>query len=78
LPSDTATRDQARAAKEQLAKAIRGTPGVVGVGLTKRGEGYAVKVNLREPLPPERALPDRVGGVPVVTEIVGSIAPRAG
>ena len=51
-------------------------PGVVGVGITKVGEDYALEVNLRAPLPAGMAVPERIGDVPVRVEVVGRITKR--
>jgi len=67
---------QARAAKDSARALLAALPGVVGVGITKLGEDYAVKVNLREPLPPGVAAPERIGDVPVYVEVVGRITKR--
>lgn len=75
---DQASRDRARAAKDKLALAIRGSAEVVGVGLTRHGDAMAVKVNLARPAAPGSALPESFEGVPVVYEVVGRITPRAG
>ena len=48
------TLEQARAAKESAKALLAALPGVVGVGITKIGEDYALKVNLRAPLPARR------------------------
>lgn len=65
----SATIDQARAAKRALAERLDGDPAVVGVGIARRGEGWAVKVDLAR----ERELPDEHDGVAVVSELVGRI-----
>ena len=44
---------------------------VVGVGITRVGEGYGLKINLREPA--TEALPTEVAGVPVRVDVVGAI-----
>lgn len=67
---------QARAAKDAARALLSGLPGVVGVGITKVGEDYAVKLNLREPLPPGVSAPERIGRVPVRVEVVGRITKR--
>jgi hypothetical protein len=51
-------------------------PGVVGVGITKLGDDYAIKVNLREPLPTGVSVPERIGDVPVCLDVVGKITKR--
>ena len=67
---------QARVAKDSARALLAALPGLVGVGITKVGEDYAVKVNLREPLPPGVAAPERIGDVPVYVEVVGRITKR--
>ena len=68
--------EQARAAKESARALLAALPGVVGVGITKVGEDYALKVNLREPLPRGVSAPARIGDVPVRVEVVGRITKR--
>jgi ABC-type Fe3+ transport system substrate-binding protein len=68
--------DQARHAKEAAKSVLADVPGVVGVGLTKIGDDYALKVNLREELPSGVSIPKQVAGVPVVVEVVGIIKKR--
>jgi len=70
------TLEQARAAKESAKVLLAALPGVVGVGITKVGEDYALKVNLREPLPAGVSAPERIGDVPVKLEVVGRISRR--
>ncbi len=69
------SRDQARAAKLSV-KALDALPVDAGVGITKLGDDYAVKVNLRGPLPKGVSLPERVGLVPLCVEIVGVVTKR--
>jgi hypothetical protein len=68
-----ATLDEARAAKEKVRAALADRPEVSGIGITRQGDGYAVKVDLARPCD---AVPDEVGGVPVHAEIVGPIRKR--
>jgi hypothetical protein len=68
--------ERARAAKESAKVALAGIPGLVGIGLTKLGSDYALKVNLREELPDHIHVPTQVAGVPVRIEIVGVIKKR--
>ena len=70
------TLEQARAAKESAKSLLAGLPGVVGVGITKIGEDYALKVNLDAPLPASVSAPERIGEVPVRIEVVGRITKR--
>lgn len=71
------TIDQARAAKEAAKTLLGGLPGVVGIGVTKIGEDYALKVNLRASLPADVEIPERIAGVVVCTEVVGDIRKRS-
>jgi hypothetical protein len=66
---------EARSAKDQAKRELADVDGVVGIGLTKQGEGYAVKINLNHAVKPG-TLPKRVQGVPLVVEIVGAITKR--
>lgn len=71
------TIEQARAAKVSAKSLLAAVPGVVGVGITKVGTDYALKVNLNAPLPPGTVVPDRIGKVAVKVEIVGDITKRS-
>ena len=67
------TIEQGRVAKAAAKTALAHLPGIVGIGLTMVGEDYALKVNLREALPRGVRLPDRIEGVQVCAEVVGTI-----
>ena len=64
------TLEQARAAKAVAAKALAALP-VVGIGITRVGEGYGLKVNLGAD--PTSEVPATVDGVPVKVEVVGKV-----
>ncbi|HLV89430.1 MAG TPA: hypothetical protein VKV39_20775 [Candidatus Sulfotelmatobacter sp.] len=64
------TLEQARAAKEKAKQLFTSN---VGVGITKVNDGYAVKVNLQEPLVDKENMPTAIDGVPVQFEVVGEI-----
>jgi hypothetical protein len=70
------TLEQARAAKKSAKALLAALPGVVGVGITKIGEGYALKVNLDAQLPKGVSAPACIGDVPVRVEVVGRITKR--
>ncbi len=70
------TIERARAAKAQLLGQLADLRQVNGVGLVRLGQGYAVKINLSEPLEDEKAMPLEVDGVPVVVDLVGRIVAR--
>jgi hypothetical protein len=66
------TLDQARAAKAVAAVRLADWP-VVGIGITKVGDGYGLKINLSERTDP---LPRDVNGVPLQAEVVRTIEKR--
>lgn len=65
------TLAEARAAKVQATSVLEAIPGVVGIGITRVGEGYGLKVNLQAALPPDVHVPDLIDGVPLRVEVVG-------
>jgi hypothetical protein len=65
---------RARTAKESLAKTLVDAKGLVGLGITRIGSDYAVKVNFSTE--PQEEIPSSVAGVPVQVEIVGKIRKR--
>jgi hypothetical protein len=71
-----ATLDQARAVKQRAFEVCRAQAKVVGVGIARLKDGYAVKVNLEEPPPADASLPDSIDGVPVRFEVVGKVRKR--
>jgi hypothetical protein len=68
------TLDEARAAKAEAADAFDLLASVVGVGITRVGEGYGLKVNLRQEA--KGSLPTEEAGVPIRVEVVGPIQKR--
>ena len=70
------TLEQARAAKQAAIEAFKGLGQVVGVGITRIGGGYGLKINLQEPPPTGVALPQEINGVPIQVDIVGRIRKR--
>jgi hypothetical protein len=70
------TIDQARTAKDVAKTELAGVPGIMGIGLTKIGDDYALKINLRQALPANMRVPESIAGVPVKVEVVGTIRKR--
>lgn len=70
------TLEQARAAKAAALRYFEHVGIVVGVGVTRIDADYAVKINLREPLPSHVNVPPDIDGVPVRVEVVGPIRKR--
>jgi hypothetical protein len=64
------TLEEARAAKDKAKQLFTSN---VGVGITRVNDGYAVKVNLRNPLLDKENVPTAIDGVPVQFEVVGEI-----
>lgn len=69
------TLAMARAAKSAALEQFSRLARVVGVGITRVDDEYAVKVNVTE-IRPGIKLPTQVGGVPVRVEVTGEIKPR--
>lgn len=66
---------QARAAKAHLRTTLARTRGVRGIGLSRREDGYALRVNL-ERTTADGEIPHQVDGVPVEIKVVGALAAR--
>jgi hypothetical protein len=65
----------ARAAKLRVLEIFRNVAPIAGVGVTKVGDGYGVKVDLREPPLPGASVPVDVDGIPVRVEVVRAMHP---
>ena len=72
------TLEEVRAAKPEATKVFGRVARLAGVGITRLGAGYALKVNLTEPAEDPTKLPSKVNGVPVQVEVVGTIRKRDG
>ena len=59
------TLDETRTAKTRALGEFRRTASVVGVGITRIGDGYMVKVNLETSQAPDIDLPETIDGVEV-------------
>ncbi|MBM4049171.1 MAG: hypothetical protein FJ279_29070 [Planctomycetes bacterium] len=70
------TLDEARAAKPRALEVFARLAPLAGVGITRMGEGYGLKVNLAEPPGQNVRLPAEVDGVPVRVEVVGRVTKR--
>jgi hypothetical protein len=68
------TLEEARAAKAKAAQLLEALP-LVGIGITRVGEGYGLKVNLSRSVC-KGQLPTHVDGVPILAEVVGEIRKR--
>lgn len=71
----SADLQRARAIRDQLTERLRDQPVVNGIGIARRPDGWAVKVNLVRPAPQLR-LPSQIDGVEIQTEVVGPIIAR--
>lgn len=68
-----ASYEDAEAATAILATDISHHPELRGIGIAVLDDGFGVKVNLSCPV--AWTVPDRVNGVPVVVQIVGTVRP---
>jgi hypothetical protein len=64
------TLEEARIVKDKAKELFTSN---VGVGITRIADGYAVKVNLRHPIPDNESVPTSIDGVPIRFEIVGEL-----
>lgn len=67
------TIEEVRAVKPLAAQLFEKSGVLVGIGITKYGSGYGLKVNLRGPLEQSADLPEQIKGVPLQVEVVGPI-----
>ena len=74
----TCSLDEARAAKSHAIEILRDVPELAGVGITRIGQGYGVKVNLSSAAAGNLDLPAQIDGVPVRLEVVGRVRKRGG
>jgi len=72
----TSTLAEARAAKKKAAAQLAHVPELNGIGITRIGRGYGLKINLARSVGGAMSLPHQVDGVPVRVEVVGAIRPR--
>ncbi len=68
--------EAARAAKAEEHETFTALAPVVGVGITRIGDGYGLKVNLQQAPAAGVALPDEINGIPVRVEVVGAVRKR--
>lgn len=72
----TVSYQRAKQAKSQASELFAQFGPVNGVGVTRAGDGFAVKVNFESAPDSQADLPSEIEGVPVRVEVVGKI--RAG
>ncbi len=73
MESQAKQLQDARAAKEKARILFRRLGRVCGVGITRLGDSYAVKVNLEAKPARGTQLPQEIDGVPIVVQITGPI-----
>ncbi len=71
------TLEQARAAKTEALDVFQRLARLSGVGITRIGRGYGLKVNVEVAPSAGVALPTSIKGVPVKVEVVGPLRKRA-
>lgn len=70
--------EKARQARDKASLVFKQFGHVNGVGITRRGSDYAVKVNFETLTDPNAAVPDEIDGVPVVMHVLGTIRKQSG
>jgi len=73
MESQTKQLQDARAAKEKAKVIFRRLGQVCGVGITRQGDVYAVKVNLEAKPARGTQLPQEIDGVPIVIQVTGPL-----
>jgi hypothetical protein len=73
MPTPDKKLAAARAAKEKARGIFRPLAKVCGVGITRQGKNYAVRVNLEEKPAPATRVPKTIDGVPVVVQVTGKV-----
>lgn len=68
----------AQAAKAKLSLLLANNRRVRGIGITRLGGRYAVRLNLSGSAQRRVNVPDEVDGVPIAIEFVGEIVPFSG
>lgn len=66
--------DAARHAQRRLRALLAGRAGVCGVGLARRGDGYALRVNVTDD---DVDVPREIDGLPVEVRVTGPLTPHA-
>lgn len=74
LPGSTI--EEVRAAKPEAARVFEKSGALVGVGISRQGSGFGLKVNLSRPPEEGHVVPTEICGVPVQVTVVGPIRKR--
>lgn len=69
------TLDEVRAAKPRALAMLGRLAPLSGLGITRMGAGYGLKVNLAAP--PPAAFPREFESIPLIVEVVGAIRKRS-
>lgn len=65
--------EAARSAKQKAAELFRNVPQLAGLGITKIGRHFAIKLNLNGPVSKDVEIPHDIDGIPIKVEFVGKI-----
>ncbi len=70
---DTLTKklEKAYVAKATAMRRFGDAKGINGIGVSRRGNGYAVKINFSND--PDVAIPNKINNIDVIVEVVGKI-----
>lgn len=69
--------DQVRAVKPRAMRVFKKSGALVGIGISRQGSGYGLKINLSHAPKPGQDLPTQIDGVPVQLSVVGPIRKRS-
>lgn len=75
-PGTCRSLEEARSAKKAAQVAFERLGKIAGIGITRSGEGYGLKVNVPREFPANLETPKEIQGVPVRIEVVGPIKKR--
>lgn len=73
MKSESLRLEAARNAKEKAKEIFSRFGFINGVGLTRQGEGYAVKVNFASEPRDRSDMPNAIEGIPVIIDVVGPL-----
>jgi endonuclease YncB( thermonuclease family) len=76
MPKPAQSLTKVRAAQRKVIAQLAQVREVNGVGITRVGDGYGLKVNLAAQPKRQVQLPQEIDGVPIRVEVVGPIRAR--
>ena len=77
MANNGSTIEEVRRVKPRAARLFKKSGALVGVGISRQGSGYCLKVNLNRPFKGTEHRPTQIAGVPIEVTVVGAIRKRA-